>query len=498
MAEASTGRLVSVNVGLPRDVEWEGRTVHTGIWKEPVDGRRMVRRLNVDGDGQGDLAGHGGVNRAVFVYQIESYRYWQQFLGRDDFTYGQFGENFTVEGLADDDVCIGDRYRIGSALFEVSQPRVTCYRLGLRMNEPRMPALVVAHHRPGFYLRVLEEGEVGAGDAIERVERGPEAMTVADVDALLYLPGHAPPRPDTRVADPGAERGMAGLLPRLAGAAPDGGTAAPAWTGMRPMRVAAIDRESTTVISVTWCRRTARPRCRRSPGSSSPLRLHPDPAAAPLLRTYSLSGMPSADSYRISVKREPHGAASEYLHDRLRVGDVIEVGAPRGSFVLRAGDRPVVLISAGVGATPVLAMLHVLAARARRDAGVVGAQRAQRRRARVRGGGARDCSRELPDAHHLVCYSQPDARRSRVRPPRAAHGRSARAGGRSDRRRLLPVRTGAVHARHHRGPHRSVAPRPSGSAPRCSVRPRRSRRASSPSRREPPHPPAGDAGIGPS
>ena len=167
------GRILSVNVGMPRDVEWEGRTVHTGIWKDPVAGRRMVRRLNVDGDGQGDLSGHGGVNRAVFVYQIESYHYWQKFLGRDDFSYGQFGENFTVEGLADDEVCVGDQYRIGSALFEVSQPRVTCYRVGIRMSEPQMPSLLVGHHRPGFYLRVLAEGEVGAGDTIERRQTRP-------------------------------------------------------------------------------------------------------------------------------------------------------------------------------------------------------------------------------------------------------------------------------------------------------------------------------------
>src|SRR4029453_18006228 len=133
------------------------------------------------------LLGHGGVNRAVFVYQIDSYRYWEQFLGRDDFTYGQFGENFTVEGLADDEVCIGDRYRIGSALFEVSQPRVTCYRVGIRMSEPRMPSLLVAHGRPGFYLRVLEEGDVRAGDGVMKIETGNEAMTVADINALLYL-----------------------------------------------------------------------------------------------------------------------------------------------------------------------------------------------------------------------------------------------------------------------------------------------------------------------
>ncbi len=156
-------RLLSLNVGLPRDVTWNGKTVRTGIWKSPVKERRMVRKLNIDGDGQGDLAGHGGEQRAVFVYQMDSYHYWEHFLGRSDFSFGQFGENFTVEGLPDDEVCIGDQYRIGAAVFEVTQPRVTCYRVGIRMNEPRMPSLLVAHHRPGFYFRVLQEGEVGAG-----------------------------------------------------------------------------------------------------------------------------------------------------------------------------------------------------------------------------------------------------------------------------------------------------------------------------------------------
>jgi len=183
-------RLLSVNVGLPRDIEWQGKTVHTAVWKTPVQGRRMTRRLNVDGDGQGDLSGHGGEHRAVFVYQIESYRYWQNQLGRNDFTYGQFGENFTVEGLADTEVCIGDHYRIGDALFEVTQPRVTCYRVGIRMNEPQMAALLVSHGRPGFYFRVLGEGEVDAGDEIVKVKAGPERVTVAEINALLYLPGH--------------------------------------------------------------------------------------------------------------------------------------------------------------------------------------------------------------------------------------------------------------------------------------------------------------------
>ena len=124
-AAQRAGRLLSVNVGMPKDVPWQGRTVFTGVFKDPVTGRRRVGRLNVDGDGQGDLAGHGGEQRAVFVYQIGSYRYWERELGRNDLAYGQFGENFTVEGLADDEVCVGDRYWIGTAMFEVTQPRVT-------------------------------------------------------------------------------------------------------------------------------------------------------------------------------------------------------------------------------------------------------------------------------------------------------------------------------------------------------------------------------------
>src|SRR3954449_720957 len=164
--------LLSVNVGLPQEVPWQGRTVRTGIWKTPVTGPRMARRLNVDGDGQGDLAGHGGEQRAVLVYQRESLEYWRRHLGRDTYEFGQFGENLTVEGLGDQEVCIGDRYRIGAAEFEVTQPRVTCYRLGMRMENPRMSQLLVAHRRPGFYLRVVTEGVVKAGDEIERIAEG--------------------------------------------------------------------------------------------------------------------------------------------------------------------------------------------------------------------------------------------------------------------------------------------------------------------------------------
>jgi MOSC domain-containing protein YiiM len=207
VASEKAGRLLAVNVGLPQDVTWHGQTVRTAVWKRPVDGPRQVRWLNIDGDGQGDLAGHGGEQRAVFVYQVESYQYWQDQLGRDDFSYGQFGENFTISGLADDQVCIGDRYQIGEALFEVTQPRVTCYRVGIRMNEPRMPALLVSDHRPGFYFRVLREGAVQAGDDIVQVAQGPQAMTVAEIDGLLYLPGHSRERVLTALRIPALSGG---------------------------------------------------------------------------------------------------------------------------------------------------------------------------------------------------------------------------------------------------------------------------------------------------
>src|SRR5208282_6646294 len=198
---------------------------HTAVWKQPVEGARQVRRLNIDGDGQGDLAGHGGEHRAVFVYQIESYRYWENQLARNDFTYGQFGENFTVEGLADTEVCIGDHYRIGDALFEVTQPRVTCYRVGIRMKEPRMAALLVSHHRPGFYFRVLEEGEVGAGDEILKVADGPERMTVAEIDALLYLPGRTRDLLERSVRIPALSQGWKESLQALLDQIGDGAAA---------------------------------------------------------------------------------------------------------------------------------------------------------------------------------------------------------------------------------------------------------------------------------
>jgi ferredoxin-NADP reductase/MOSC domain-containing protein YiiM/ferredoxin len=406
------GRLLSVNVGLPREVEWQGKTVYTGIWKEPVDARRMVRRLNVDGDGQGDLQGHGGEHRAVFVYQIQSYDYWQRYLRRDDFTYGQFGENFTVDGLADDEVHIGDRYRIGDAVFEVTQPRVTCYRIGMRMREPEMPSLLVAHHRPGFYFRVIEEGEVAAGDEIEQIASGPEQMTVAEIDALLYLPHRSSRSLARALRIPALSAGWQGSFRDLLEQADQAKTTADTsttqlWPGFRQLRVAEIDAESTSVMSLRLVATGDVPATAPLPGQFVTLRLRPDPASPPLLRCYSLSALPDRVSYRISVEREPSGAGSQYLCTKVAVGDELEVAAPRGSFVLEPGDSPVVLISAGVGATPVLAMLHTLADQnAARQVWWLHGARNHREHAfadEVDG-----LLASLPDAHRVVCYSRPD------------------------------------------------------------------------------------------
>jgi ferredoxin-NADP reductase/MOSC domain-containing protein YiiM len=409
-SDAPAGRLLSLNVGRPREVAWEGRTVRTAVWKQPVDGPRMVRRVNIDGDDQADRAAHGGEHRAVYVYQIDSYRYWEAELRRRDFTPGQFGENFTVEGLADDEVCIGDRYRIGRAVFEVTQPRVTCFRLGLRMGEPRMPSLLVAHHRPGFYFRVLQEGPVQAGDDIIRVLAGPEQLTVADTDALLYLPHKSRRALQRAVRIPALSDGWKGSFRSLLerGQTPRA-QVAPAWTGFAPLTLAAVHRESDTIVSLTLMPPDgAPPPTAAAPGQYLSLRLHPQGEAGPaVIRSYSLSRLPGAAGLRISVKRERDGVGSSYLQTRVQIGDMVEAAAPRGEFTLRPGTRPVVLVSAGVGATPVLAMLDALAGD--RDLREVWWVHGARNGAEHAFAGEVDgLLAALPHGHRIVSYSRPD------------------------------------------------------------------------------------------
>ncbi len=344
--------LLSVNVGMPHNVPWQGKTVYTGVWKHPMAGPAMARRLNIDGDGQGDTNGHGGEQRAVLVYQIQSYQHWQQHFGRDDFGYGQFGENLTVDGLPDDEVCIGDRCRIGEAEFEVSQPRVTCYRV-------RIPAL-----SPGWQESFRD---LAAADAAS-IATAPPARTV------------------------------------------------PVWPGFRALRVTKVVPETTTVSSIYFTATDGNALPAARAGQYLTLRITGAGQPAPV-RSYSLSSPPGASSYRISVKQEPHGAASSYLTGRLEPGAILDAAAPRGDFVLDAGAGPVLLISAGIGVTPVLAMLHELAAaRSERDIWSLHGARGPREHPLAAEAGALLAS--LPHACEHVFYSAATPRSAgTARPP---------------------------------------------------------------------------------
>jgi ferredoxin-NADP reductase/MOSC domain-containing protein YiiM/ferredoxin len=415
-----SGRLLSVNVGMPANVAWQGNTVYTGVWKRPVEGPQMVRRLNIDGDGQGDKAGHGGEQRAVLVYQIQSYEYWQTHFGRNDFSYGQFGENLTVDGLADDEVCIGDRYQIGEAEFEVTQPRVTCFRVAMRLGEPELPALLVSHHRPGFYMRVIREGYIQAGDRVRKTRTGPGGLSVADTDALLYLPGRDAEKLRLAVQidalSPGWQESFRDLLGKEEGT---GRPTDPAWGGFRALRVSKVVSETATVASVYLNDPDGGALPPAQAGQYLTVRVTGAGQPAPV-RSYSLSSAPGAESYRISVKQEPHGLVSTYLHSKLKPGATLEVASARGEFVLDSGASPVLLVSAGIGVTPVMAMLYQLRAeRSERDIWWIHAARRPREDALA--GEARALVAGLPQAHAHLFYSE--ASREECRQGHAEQGR---------------------------------------------------------------------------
>ena len=361
-------KVLSVNVGLPQEISWHGRRVRTAIWKRPVPGRVKVRGVNLEGDGQADLGGHGGVYRAVMVYQEESYRYWEERFGKLE--YGGFGENLTVTGLADDEVSIGDRIRIGEAVFEVTAPRVTCYRLGIRLNYMEAPALLVAHRRPGFYLRIIEEGTVGAGDEISIISRDPEKLTVAETSALLYLKDH--PREELERAlripalSPGWQESFKSLLEAEAdGKTPSGNAGLAivrplAWQGFRELKVVSVTRESDDVKSVELGTPEGSTLPTFLPGQHLVVRIKAGANGSTLSRNYSLCGIPGSQTFRIGIKREPMGIVSTYVHEHIKPGDTVEASAPRGEFILATGTEPVALISAGIGITPMLAMLHAI------------------------------------------------------------------------------------------------------------------------------------------
>ena len=435
------GRLLSVNVGGPREVEWEGKTVRTGdLEGAGRRGRAWCGGSTSTATTRPTGSAHGGEHRAVFVYQIESYRYWERELGRDDFSYGQFGENFTVEGLADDEVCIGDRYRIGDAVFEVTQPRVTCYRVGIRMDEPRMPSLLVAHHRPGL-LPARARGGRGAGRRRDR--QGRRRARAADRRARSTRCSTSPTsrarcssgRCGCRRSARAGRGASASCSPRPSGDAAAGAARGPGSSRYASPRSAARARPSPRSGS---CRRDGAPSGPSAQaGQYLTVRLQPDVDGPPLIRSYSLSDLPDERGYRISVKRE---GRRKPLPARAREGRrSASTPPPRAAASSCAtATRPVVLISAGVGATPVLAMLHALAGEHTTQAGLVGARCAQPRRARLRRGGRRA------------------ARRARERPPaRGLQPAGARGGARLRLRR--------------RGPTRSRGPRTRRASPRTPI-----------------------------
>jgi ferredoxin-NADP reductase/ferredoxin len=317
-----TGRLLPVNVGRRREVEWEVKIVRTAIWKDPVDGARMVRRLNIEGDDQPDRLAHGGEHR----------------------------------------------------------------------------------RRPGFYFRVLEEGPVEAGDEIIKIADAPERLTIAQVDGLLYLPGKTHELLERTLRIPALSEGWQESFRELLAKAQSLEAAPAAWPGFRPLRVAETRRESTSIKSFLLEAVDEAPSLTASAGQYLTVRLRPSPDAPPLVRSYSMSDLPNERGYRISDKRE--GAASTYLHDHVKVGDLLDVAAPRGTFVLRPGTRPIVLISAGVGATPVLAMLHALA-RERSTRPVWWLRGARNREEQAFAAEADALLEALPDSHRVVAYSRP-------------------------------------------------------------------------------------------
>ena len=408
-------KLLSVNVSLPREISHDGKIVRTGIFKQSITDRVMLRELNIEGDGQADLVGHGGIYKAAYVYSVENYRYWETELGRSDFDFGQFGENFTVEGMLDDAIHLGDTFRIGGALVEVSQPRVPCFKLGIRMGIQGFEHVLLSSNRIGFYLRVLEEGEVGAGDTFEPVDTDPERMSVAEVNNLLYfdLGNLEGARKALRIK--ALSPGWRGSFEdRLAKAEVSGKTA----EGFRTLVVDRIETEGENISSFYLLPEDGKPLAPYMPGQFLPIRLEIPGEPNPLNRTYSLSDRPGRDYYRLTIKRElaprdppdtPPGRSSNYFHDNLRPGKKLRVRSPRGKFYLDPkGETPVALVSAGVGLTPMISMLNAIveAGAGRPVCFVHGARNAA---AHAMSAHVRQLTEENEFVHTHIRYSNPGA-----------------------------------------------------------------------------------------
>jgi ferredoxin-NADP reductase/MOSC domain-containing protein YiiM len=357
---------------MPKTVDHLGRKVISGIYNEPVAGRVRVRKLNVDGDGQADLTVHGGVYKAVYVYDLENIHYWRQELGRDNLGYGHFGENYTVEGMPDDRIHIGDVFRIGGALLEVTQPRLPCFKLEMKMNLPGFSRQFITSGRLGFYFRVLEEGEVGAGDPIELVQVGAETITVWEFARLYYFDYNNQEKIrrllSIPVLPPDWSRAFEEILASSGEKGKKRKTPERAWKGFRNFIVDKKVPESQTITSFYLVPEDGQPLPVYMPGQFLIFRLSIPGHPKPVMRTYSLSECPChAEYYRITIKREtpPEDpeiiSGSNYFHNLVEPGTRLQVAASRGDFFLNPQEEtPVVLISGGVGLTPMISMLNAI------------------------------------------------------------------------------------------------------------------------------------------
>ena len=401
-------KLLSVNVSLPKQVPYQGKIITTGIFKEPVSDRVMVHALNIQGDGQADRKVHGGRDMAVYAYPFEHYEFWEETLGRSGFPFGQFGENLTVEGLTEETVRIGDVFRVGGALLQVTQPRIPCYKLALRMGEGAdFPKRFQDSGRLGFYLRVIEEGEIGAGDLIERVDTDGWSLTIAEFIHSYLHKSHEPDSLRRMLAsrDLGDAWHMY-LENMLENAEPKSGPGG--WEGYRTFVVDRKVPESETITSFYLVPEDGGPLPPFKPGQFLTFRLDIPGQSKPLTRTYTISDRPDADYYRVSIKREmPPGLSSNYFHDHVQPGARLCVKSPRGDFWLDPGDdTPVVLVSAGVGLTPMISMLNsIVAAGSGRPVWFIHGTRSGREHAM--GEHVRSLAAERDNVHLHVRYSRP-------------------------------------------------------------------------------------------
>ncbi len=370
-------KLISVNAGLPRAVQWKGETVSTGIFKTPVSGRTVLRFLNLDGDRQADLSVHGGQDKAVYAYPAEHYAYWHHEFPDMALPWGMFGENLTTEGLEEDAVQVGDRFRIGTAEVAVTQPRMPCFKLGLRFGRDDIVKRFLACGRTGIYFRVVTEGEVQAGDPIILAGRAADSVTVSEITSL-----YARDRDDLTglkhmVAVAALPAGWRDYfkerISQITARAGPRPAQTPPWAGFRPFILQKKVRESDNVFSFFFVPEDGQSLPVYLPGQFLTVRLYIPGAAGPAVRSYSLSDAPGTGHYRLTIKRvatrseDPHtasGLVSTYFHEQLAEGDRIEAKAPAGTFTLdvRQHDQPVVLIGGGVGITPLLSMLNSIAA----------------------------------------------------------------------------------------------------------------------------------------